>query len=178
MLFPLCFQHNFSSNQKEKETSLYLCANLGIKPPTLFSGHCLTIRKIMLLKLDTTLWVAVPPLLFFAISFVPDSTTWEKKRCFHHILSHCKKRNSLHYCIAQKTSSACLDSCWPVCAALENENKTWCTLRTKLLQVQLWRGGRGGREIKVPSLWKTQPLFKSHPASTSVRREKWTVISL
>lgn len=46
------FQHIFSSNQKEKETSLYLCADLGLEPPTLFSGRCLTTGKITLLELD------------------------------------------------------------------------------------------------------------------------------
>lgn len=103
-------KQNFSGNQKEKETFLYLCTDLGKKPPTLFSGHCFNNWQGHAIRIRHNIYSCCPPSLFFAIHFMPDSATQEKKKCFHHILSNCKNRNGLHYCPSQKTSSPSLDS--------------------------------------------------------------------
>lgn len=71
-------KQNFSGNQKEKETFLYLCTDLGKKPPTLFSGHCLTTGKVMLFELDTTFTVAVPPHSF--LQYILCLTVLHRKR--------------------------------------------------------------------------------------------------
>lgn len=54
----------FPATRRKKETFLHLCADLGLEPPTSFSGRCLTTGKITLLESDSTFRVDPPPRSF------------------------------------------------------------------------------------------------------------------
>lgn len=61
---------NFSSNQKGRETFPYLCADLGINPPTLFSVF--NNWQHLSSQIRHNIQSCRAPSLFFALHFVPD----------------------------------------------------------------------------------------------------------